>query len=58
MQKVPARERAGEYLMMRLRTTVGISQVGISQEEHEKQHLIITDLFLAHDRTIAAKYRQ
>ncbi len=53
MQKVPARERAGEYLMMRLRTTVGISQ-----EEHEKQHLIITDLFLAHDRTIAVKYRQ
>lgn len=39
--------------MMRLRTIVGISR-----EELEKQHLIITDLFLAQDRTIAAKYRR
>ena len=91
VQEVPARERAGEYLMMRLRTTLGISR-----EEYEKQYLlpfdpleeiledarqryltirsegrwrlspegmllsnqIITDLLLAQDRTITAKYRR
>ena len=91
VQEIPARERAGEYLMMRLRTTLGISR-----EEYEKQYLlpfdpleeileearqrhltirsdgrwrlspegmllsnqIITDLLLAQDRTIAAKYRR
>ena len=91
VQEVPARERAGEYLMTRLRTTLGISR-----EEYEKQYLlpfdpleeileearkryhtirsdgrwrlspegmllsnqIITDLLLAQDRTITAKYRR
>ena len=91
VQEVPARERAGEYLITRLRTTLGISR-----EEYEKQYLlpfdpleeileearqryqairsdgrwrlspegmllsnqIITDLLLAQDRTIAAKYRR
>ncbi len=35
MQEVPPRERAGEYLMMRLRTSVGIEQ-----EEYERQYLL------------------
>lgn len=35
IQEIPPRERAGEYLMMRLRTTVGIQQ-----EEYEKQFLL------------------
>ncbi len=35
IQEVPARERAGEYLMLRLRTTQGISR-----EEYEKQFLL------------------
>ncbi len=35
VQEVPHRERAGEYLMMRLRTTSGISR-----EEYEKQYLL------------------
>ena len=91
VQEVPPRERAGEYLITRLRTTLGISR-----EEYEKQYLlpfdpleekleeararyqairsdgrwrlspegmlvsnqIITDLLLAQDRTITAKYRR
>lgn len=35
VQPIPNRERAGEYLMMRLRTTSGISG-----EEYEKQYLL------------------
>ena len=35
LQEVPPRERAGEYLMMRLRTNIGIQQ-----EEYEKQYLL------------------
>ncbi len=35
IQEVPPRERAGEYLMTRLRTTAGISQ-----EEYEKLYLL------------------
>ena len=35
VQEVPPRERAGEYLMMRLRTTYGIHA-----EEYEKQYLL------------------
>jgi len=35
MQEVPPRERAGEYLMMRLRTTMGILS-----EEYEKRYLL------------------
>lgn len=35
MQEVPSRERAGEYLMMRLRTTLGIHA-----EEYEKKYLL------------------
>ena len=35
IQEIPPRERAGEYLMMRLRTTVGIQK-----EEYEKQFLL------------------
>ena len=35
MQTVPHRERAGEYLMMRLRTTYGISG-----EEYERKFLL------------------
>ncbi len=35
IQEVPPRERAGEYLMMRLRTTLGIHA-----EEYEKQYLL------------------
>ena len=35
MQEVPPRERAGEYLMMRLRTTLGIHA-----EEYEKKYLL------------------
>ncbi len=35
IQEVPSRERAGEYLMLRLRTTQGISR-----EEYEKQFLL------------------
>lgn len=35
IQEVPRRERAGEYLMMRLRTSTGISK-----EEYEKQYLL------------------
>ena len=38
IQEVPHRERAGEYLMTRLRTTVGISR-----EEYEKQYLLPFD---------------
>ena len=36
--EVPARERAGEYLMTRLRTSIGISR-----EEYEKQYLLPFD---------------
>ena len=35
IQEIPPRERAGEYLMMRLRTSIGISR-----EEYEKQYLL------------------
>lgn len=35
IQEIPPRERAGEYLMMRLRTTVGIQR-----DEYEKQFLL------------------
>ena len=35
MQEVPARERAGEYIMLRLRTVNGISP-----QEYEKQYLL------------------
>ncbi len=35
IQEIPPRERAGEYLMMRLRTNVGILK-----EEYEKQYLL------------------
>ena len=35
LQEIPPRERAGEYLMMRLRTSIGISK-----EEYEKQYLL------------------
>ena len=35
IQDVPPRERAGEYLMMRLRTSLGIAA-----EEYEKQYLL------------------
>ena len=35
MQEVPPRERAGEYLMMRLRTTMGIQA-----EEYERKYLL------------------
>ena len=35
MQEVPSRERAGEYLMMRLRTNIGVSG-----EEYEKKYLL------------------
>lgn len=35
IQEVPPRDRAGEYLMMRLRTTQGIEK-----EEYEKQYLL------------------
>ena len=35
IQVVPTRERAGEYLMMRLRTTLGVSR-----EEYEKKFLL------------------
>ena len=38
IQEVPPRERAGEYLMMRLRTSIGISR-----EEYEKQYLLPFD---------------
>lgn len=38
IQQVPARERAGEYLMTRLRTTMGINR-----EEYEKQYLLPFD---------------
>ena len=38
MQEIPPRERAGEYLMMRLRTSLGISR-----EEYEKQYLLPFD---------------
>ncbi len=34
-QEIPARERAGEYIMLRLRTTMGISR-----EEYEKKFLL------------------
>ena len=35
VQEIPQRERAGEYLMTRLRTTTGICR-----EEYEKQYLL------------------
>ncbi len=35
LQEIPSRERAGEYLMMRLRTTMGIHA-----EEYERQYLL------------------
>ena len=35
MQEIPSRERAGEYLMLRLRTTAGISR-----EEYERKYLL------------------
>lgn len=38
VQEVPPRDRAGEYLMMRLRTVMGISR-----EEYEKQYLLPFD---------------
>ncbi len=38
LQEVPKRERAGEYLMMRLRTVAGIQR-----EEYEKQYLLSFD---------------
>ena len=38
VQEIPHRERAGEYLMMRLRTTYGIHA-----EEYEKQYLLPFD---------------
>ena len=39
LQEVPPRERAGEYLMLRLRT-----DQGISREEYENQYLLPFDL--------------
>ncbi len=38
IQEIPTRERAGEYLMLRLRTNVGINR-----EEYEKQFLLPFD---------------
>ena len=38
LQEIPPRERAGEYLMTRLRTNIGISR-----EEYEKQYLLPFD---------------
>ena len=38
IQEIPPRERAGEYLMMRLRTAIGINR-----EEYEKQYLLPFD---------------
>jgi oxygen-independent coproporphyrinogen-3 oxidase len=38
IEEIPLRERAGEYLMTRLRTTAGISR-----EEYEKQYLLPFD---------------
>ena len=35
LQEVPHRERAGEYLMMRLRTTIGVNA-----EEYERKYLL------------------
>jgi oxygen-independent coproporphyrinogen-3 oxidase len=35
IQEIPPRERAGEYLMMRLRTSIGINK-----EEYERQYLL------------------
>ena len=35
LQEIPPRERAGEYLMMRMRTNIGINR-----EEYEKQYLL------------------
>ena len=35
LQEIPSRERAGEYLMMRMRTSIGINR-----EEYEKQYLL------------------
>ena len=49
MQEVPPRERAGEYLMLRLRTVAGISS-----QEYEKQFL----LPFAPLETILEKYRE
>ena len=55
VQEIPIRERAGEYLMTRLRTTVGIER-----EEYEKQYLLPFDpleeaLFRCRDHALAAK---
>lgn len=38
MQEIPPRERAGEYLMTRMRTAIGINR-----EEYEKQYLLPFD---------------
>ena len=38
MQEIPPRERAGEYLMTRMRTSIGINR-----EEYEKQYLLPFD---------------
>jgi oxygen-independent coproporphyrinogen-3 oxidase len=38
LEEIPQRERAGDYLMTRLRTTIGISR-----EEYEKQYLLPFD---------------
>ena len=55
VQEIPIRERAGEYLMTRLRTTVGIER-----EEYEKQYLLPFDPleeapFRCRDHALAAK---
>jgi len=55
VQEVPPRERAGEYLMMRLRTVTGIDP-----KEYEKRHLLPfapleTTLEKAREQGLAAK---
>ena len=43
MEEIPMRERAGEYLMLRLRTTTGIAR-----EEYERNYLLPFDDIEAH----------
>ena len=49
-ESIPARERAGEYVMLRLRTTQGISP-----EEYEKQYLMPFAPLLAAIEPLAAR---
>ena len=53
IEEVPVRERAGEYIMLRLRTTFGISR-----EEYERKYLLPFDplervLFMHQDKGLA-----